>query len=96
VASTEGRIHCGTYALGNRFLMPQNQNEIHQVAWPPLSGVFSHATALTLHDLSDVVPAKLDMTVLPDSGGWRQFPLFYACGTRGCMTETCRRWTACV
>jgi len=28
-------------------------------------GVFSHATALTLHDLSDVMPAKLDMTVPP-------------------------------
>jgi predicted transcriptional regulator of viral defense system len=30
-----------------------------------LQGVFSHATALTLHDLSDVMPAKLDMTVPP-------------------------------
>jgi predicted transcriptional regulator of viral defense system len=28
-------------------------------------GVFSHTTALTLHDLSDVMPAKLDMTVPP-------------------------------
>jgi predicted transcriptional regulator of viral defense system len=28
-------------------------------------GVFSYATALTLHDLSDVMPAKLDMTVPP-------------------------------
>jgi predicted transcriptional regulator of viral defense system len=28
-------------------------------------GVYSHATALTLHDLSDVMPAKLDMTVPP-------------------------------
>ena len=28
-------------------------------------GVFSHATALTLHDLSDVMPEKLDMTVPP-------------------------------
>jgi predicted transcriptional regulator of viral defense system len=28
-------------------------------------GVFSHATALTLHELSDVMPAKLDMTVPP-------------------------------
>jgi predicted transcriptional regulator of viral defense system len=28
-------------------------------------GVFSHATALTLHDLSDVMPAKLDVTVPP-------------------------------
>jgi predicted transcriptional regulator of viral defense system len=27
--------------------------------------VFSHATALTLHDLSDVMPAKLDVTVPP-------------------------------
>jgi predicted transcriptional regulator of viral defense system len=30
-----------------------------------LQGVFSHATALTLHELSDVMPAKLDMTVPP-------------------------------
>jgi len=30
-----------------------------------LQGVFSHATALTLHDLSDVMPTKLDMTVPP-------------------------------
>src|SRR5476649_1763537 len=28
-------------------------------------GVFSHATALTLHDLSDAMSAKLDMTVPP-------------------------------
>jgi predicted transcriptional regulator of viral defense system len=28
-------------------------------------GVFSHATALSLHELSDVMPAKLDMTVRP-------------------------------
>src|SRR6185436_1655002 len=28
-------------------------------------GVFSHATALTLHELSDAMPAKLDMTVPP-------------------------------
>lgn len=28
-------------------------------------GVFSHATALSLHDLSDVMPAKLHMTVPP-------------------------------
>lgn len=28
-------------------------------------GAFSHATALTLHELSDAMPAKLDMTVPP-------------------------------
>jgi predicted transcriptional regulator of viral defense system len=28
-------------------------------------GVFSHATALALHDLSDAMPAKLNMTVPP-------------------------------
>jgi len=28
-------------------------------------GVFSHATALTLHELSDAMPAQLDMTVPP-------------------------------
>jgi predicted transcriptional regulator of viral defense system len=29
-------------------------------------GTFSHATALTLHDLSDVMPARLDLTVPPE------------------------------
>ena len=28
-------------------------------------GVFSHTTALTLHDLSDAMPVKVDMTVPP-------------------------------
>ena len=27
--------------------------------------MFSHATALTLHELSDAMPSKLDMTVPP-------------------------------
>src|SRR5215470_17482939 len=30
-----------------------------------IQGVYSHQTALTLHDLSDVMPAKLHMTVPP-------------------------------
>jgi predicted transcriptional regulator of viral defense system len=39
-------------------LWSRNRHDEHQ-------GVFSHATALTLYELSDVMPAKLDMTVPP-------------------------------
>ena len=36
--------------------------------WAEQAGVFSHETALALHDLSDVLPSKIHMT-LPES--WR-------------------------
>lgn len=35
--------------------------------WGEQAGVFSHETALALHDLSDVLPAKVHMTV---PGSW--------------------------
>ena len=37
--------------------------------WSEQRGVFSHETALALHELSDALPAKIHMT-LPD--GWRR------------------------
>jgi predicted transcriptional regulator of viral defense system len=37
--------------------------------WSEQRGVFSHETALALHELSDALPAKIHMTV-PD--GWRR------------------------
>jgi predicted transcriptional regulator of viral defense system len=37
--------------------------------WSDQAGVFSHETALALHDLSDVLPSKVHMTV---PASWRQ------------------------
>ena len=63
------REHRGIYRLV-RFPAPARPDLIlwqlwsHNRAGAP-QGTFSHATALTLHDLSDVMPRRLDMTVPP-------------------------------
>lgn len=59
----------GIYRLA-RFPMPSRPDLIiwqlwsHNRAGEP-QGTFSHATALTLHELSDAMPRRLDMTVPP-------------------------------
>ena len=52
----------GQYVLWS--LWSRNRQEVPQ-------GVFSHQTALSIHELSDVMPAKLHMTVPP---GFRRNP----------------------
>lgn len=61
------RVRRGIYRLSH---FPTSEYEDLVVAWlwAEQAGVFSHETALALHDLSDVLPAKLHMT-LPVS--WR-------------------------
>lgn len=61
------RVRRGIYRLVH---FPASEHEDLVVAWlwTEQAGVFSHETALALHDLSDVLPAKLHMT-LPVS--WR-------------------------
>jgi len=62
------REWCGIYRLA-RF--PES-NDSHLVLWAlwsrnrngEIQGVYSHETALSLYDISDVNPAKLHMTVL--------------------------------
>lgn len=59
----------GVYRL-SQFPMPSRPDLIVWQLWSrnrqdEPQGVFSHATALSLHELSDVMPAKLDMTVPP-------------------------------
>ena len=51
-------------------------------------GVFSHTTALTLHDLSDAMPAKVDMTCRRDSAAWRPSQACYAFTEGGCPSKT--------
>ncbi len=60
--------------------------------WSERTGVFSHQTALALHDMSDVLPSLLHLT-LPDS--WRKRRLRVPEGVLlyyGNVPETERRW----
>jgi hypothetical protein len=63
------REHRGIYRLARFPRTPENQLVLWSL-WSrgrddkPL-GVYSHQTALSLHELSDVMPAKLHMTVPP-------------------------------
>lgn len=54
---------------------PGSEHEDLAVAWlaSAREGVFSHETALALHDLSDVLPARLHMT-LPSAWRRRKLP----------------------
>ncbi len=62
------RVRRGIYRLVH---FPASEHEGLVVAWlwAEQAGVFSHETALALHNLSDVLPAKVHMT-LPAS--WRR------------------------
>jgi predicted transcriptional regulator of viral defense system len=56
------RVRRGIYRLVH---FPASEHEELVVAWlwAEQAGVFSHETALALHDLSDVLPAKVHMTI---------------------------------
>lgn len=56
------RVRRGIYRLVH---FPASEHEDLVVAWlwAEQAGVFSHETALALHDLSDALPAKLHMTL---------------------------------
>lgn len=62
------RVRRGIFRLTN---FPSSEHEDLVIAWPWSTryGVFSHETALSLHDLSDVLPSKQNLTV-PSS--WRK------------------------
>lgn len=63
------REHRGIYRLA-QFPQPDRPDLLLWQLWSQnrdgqTQGTYSHATALTLHELSDVMPTKLDMTVPP-------------------------------
>jgi hypothetical protein len=53
---------------------PPSSNLVTVWLWSDREGVFSHQTALLLHQLSDVLPAQVNMT-LPGSCRHRRFRL---------------------
>jgi predicted transcriptional regulator of viral defense system len=65
------RVHRGIYRLVH---FPAGQRDELVIAWlwSDRAGIFSHETALSLHGLSDVLPAHLHLT-LPDEWRRRRF-----------------------
>jgi len=64
------REYRGIYRL-TRFPMPERPDLILWFLWSrnrddQIQGVYSHQTALSIYDLSDIMPAKLHMTVPND------------------------------
>jgi predicted transcriptional regulator of viral defense system len=64
------RIRRGIYRLVH-FPASEHEDLVVLWLWSERTGVFSHETALALHDLSDVLPGKAHLTV-PASWGHRR------------------------
>lgn len=62
------RVRRGIYRLVH-FPASDHEDLIVLWLWAEQTGVFSHETALALHDLSDALPGKVHMTVPPS---WRR------------------------
>lgn len=61
------RARRGIYRV--RHLPPQDDEQFVQLwLWSGQAGTFSHGTALALHDLSDILPHRIDLTVPAASG----------------------------
>jgi predicted transcriptional regulator of viral defense system len=61
------RVRRGIYRLIH-FPASEHEDLVVLSLWADQAGVFSHETALALHDLSDVLPSKVHMTV---PASWR-------------------------
>lgn len=62
------RVRRGVYRLVH-FPSSEHEDLIVLWLWAEQAGVFSHETALALHDLSDALPAKIHMTA---PANWRR------------------------
>lgn len=85
------RVRRGVYRLVH-FPAGDHEDLTAVWLWSEREGVFSHQTALSLHELSDVLPAQAHVT-LPDA--WRQRRLRLPDGVvvhYGDVVEKERRW----
>lgn len=62
------RVRRGVYRIVH-FPASEHEDLIVLWLWAEQAGVFSHETALALHDLSDALPVKVHLTVPPS---WRR------------------------
>ena len=85
------RVRRGIYRLVH-FTAGDHEDLTFVWLWSERAGVFSHQTALALHDLSDVLPSRVHLT-LPES--WRRRRLRVPDGVvlhHGDISENERRW----
>ena len=85
------RVRRGIYRLVH-FPMGDHEDLTVVWLWSDQEGVFSHQTALALHDLSDVLPSQVHLT-LPEA--WRKRRLQVPDGVilhYGDVSESERRW----
>lgn len=62
------RVRRGIYRLVH-FPASEHEDLVSLWLWADQTGVFSHETALALHDLSDALPSKVHMTI---PASWRR------------------------
>jgi predicted transcriptional regulator of viral defense system len=89
------RVRRGIYRLVH-FPSGEHEDLVVPWLWAEQAGVFSHETALALHDLSDILPAKVHMT-LPAS--WRHRRLRVPAGLvlhYGDLSDVERTWFSAV
>ncbi len=89
------RVRRGIYRL-THFPRTENEELVALWLWSDQQGVFSHETSLALHDLSDVLPARVHMTV-PEA--WRKRRMRIPEGLvlhYGDLTKRSRTWLEAV
>ena len=68
------RVRRGVYRLVH-FPMSDEEHLVQCWLWAAQAGVFSHETALVYHDLSDVLPTHVHLTVPEEwRGRWLRVP----------------------
>lgn len=67
------RPHRGVYRLVHGYLPAEDDELVTIWLWSKREGIFSHQTALALHELSDILPSKIHIT-LPRKWARRKAP----------------------
>jgi predicted transcriptional regulator of viral defense system len=85
------RVAYGVYRMR---AIPQDELDEYMRAalWPMGVGVLSHETALDLHELCDVNPASIDVTVPRGYRTHRPVPVLYRLHRRDLPAEQAARW----
>jgi predicted transcriptional regulator of viral defense system len=84
------RISHGVYRM--KAVPPDELDEYMRAAfWPMGAGVLSHETALDLHELCDVNPASIDVTVPRHYRTHRAIPVLYRLHARDLLAEETER-----
>jgi predicted transcriptional regulator of viral defense system len=85
------RVAYGVYRM--KMIPPDELDEYMRAAlWPMGAGVLSHETALDLHELCDVNPAVIDVTVPRHYRTHRPVPALYRLHRRDLTAYQVERW----